>query len=76
MASPATVSRCGMVYLSSDNLGYMPYVTTWIHNTYGNGYILDESMIEFLLSTFENICGVVMPSIRRISSEPFGTTNI
>uniref|UniRef100_A0A8C9WNZ6 Dynein axonemal heavy chain 6 n=1 Tax=Scleropages formosus TaxID=113540 RepID=A0A8C9WNZ6_SCLFO len=30
VASPATVSRCGMVYIDSDQLKWMPYVQTWI----------------------------------------------
>ena len=29
-ASPATISRCGMVYVDSRNLGYQPYVWTWL----------------------------------------------
>lgn len=29
-ASPATISRCGMVYVDSRNLGYSPYVASWL----------------------------------------------
>uniref|UniRef100_A0AAY4DWD2 AAA+ ATPase domain-containing protein n=1 Tax=Denticeps clupeoides TaxID=299321 RepID=A0AAY4DWD2_9TELE len=30
VASPATVSRCGMVYIDSNELKWMPYVQTWV----------------------------------------------
>ncbi|MEW5308429.1 MAG: hypothetical protein WDW38_000392 [Sanguina aurantia] len=30
-ASPATISRCGMVYVDSRNLGYKPYIWTWLN---------------------------------------------
>ena len=31
-ASPATVSRCGMVYVDPKNLGYLPFWQKWVNS--------------------------------------------
>lgn len=42
VASPATVSRAGMIYMDIEELGWKPLVDQWIENK------TDESFKEFL----------------------------
>ena len=50
-ASPATVSRCGMVYIDSNELRWMPYVQTWANKRLDND-VINEEMFHFLIDTF------------------------
>uniref|UniRef100_A0A8C3AFB1 Dynein axonemal heavy chain 6 n=1 Tax=Cyclopterus lumpus TaxID=8103 RepID=A0A8C3AFB1_CYCLU len=50
VASPATVSRCGMVYIDPNELKWMPYVQTWIS---GLGAKLPDPVRTYLLELFE-----------------------
>ncbi|KAL1023853.1 hypothetical protein UPYG_G00047240 [Umbra pygmaea] len=50
VASPATVSRCGMVYIDSEELKWMPYVQTWIT---GLANKLPEAACVYLLDLFQ-----------------------
>ncbi|XP_060520964.1 dynein axonemal heavy chain 6 [Cylas formicarius] len=50
-ASPATVSRCGMVYVDPDELKWLPYVKSWVKTI--DDKILNDELKEFVLSLFE-----------------------
>ena len=41
-ASPATISRCGMVWVDPKNLGYRPFYERWIRQRFGNGVEIEE----------------------------------
>lgn len=50
VASPATVSRCGMVYIDPDELKWMPYVQTWVSRLKAK---LPDPVRTYLLELFE-----------------------
>ena len=44
VASPATVSRCGMVYNDYKDWGWMPYVTSWVQKQSKRGTEYQETV--------------------------------
>ncbi|EDQ90997.1 uncharacterized protein MONBRDRAFT_20211 [Monosiga brevicollis MX1] len=61
VASPATVSRCGMVYHDTADLGWQPYVTSWLSNPRFEAYrgplqALFEKYVERLLDFVRHKC--------------------
>ncbi|XP_045684006.1 dynein axonemal heavy chain 6 [Phyllostomus hastatus] len=50
VASPATVSRCGMVFVDPEELKWMPYVKTWMNGISKN---LNEETQEYILNLFQ-----------------------
>lgn len=50
VASPATVSRCGMVYVDPEELRWMPCVQTWISNISKQ---LNDETKEYILNLFQ-----------------------
>jgi len=42
VASPATVSRCGMVYLMYEDIGWRPYVRSWVERVFGPREVIKD----------------------------------
>ena len=71
VASPATVSRCGMVYNDWKDLGWQPYVTSWLSKR------KDNKMIDPLRALFDKYVSKVLEFKRNNCRElvPIGELN-
>ena len=77
VASPATVSRCGMVYLTQEELGWKPYVKTWIQKKMTVNSPLDDELLTFMWDTFEGTVDLGLERVRSsMLSEPITTDNL
>jgi len=76
VASPATVSRCGMVYLTYEELGWRPYVKTWVYRFFNDDSILNNELKEYLYSVFDATIDPGQDKIRDLFTEPVATANI
>ena len=76
VASPATVSRCGMVYLTPEELGWRPFVKTWVHTFFDSEDILSEGLKEQLYATFDATIDIGLDKIRDHFAEPVATVNL
>ncbi|XP_041955531.1 dynein heavy chain 12, axonemal isoform X1 [Alosa sapidissima] len=72
-ASPATVSRCGMIYMEPSQLGWMPLVTSWL-------YTLPEPLkapehSALLLELFDWMVTPALRTLRKNCREVVPTSN-
>ena len=75
-AAPSTVSRCGMVYLTADELGWRPYVRSWILRTFPDESVLENAMKEYLWDLFDQTVDIGIDKIRSGLNEPIPTDNL
>ena len=77
VASPATVSRCGMVYLTAQELGWKPYVRTWMDKRFpADDISLDAELKEHLWETFEQTIDHGIEKVRSGLKEPIITDDL
>jgi dynein heavy chain len=79
VASPATVSRCGMVYMTPEDLGWRPYVKSWIEAVFGEDgdeSVLEQNLKTYLWETFDATVDMGLDKIRANLVEPVKTDNL
>ncbi|XP_069101059.1 dynein axonemal heavy chain 12-like isoform X1 [Argopecten irradians] len=69
-ASPATVSRCGMVYLEPSTLGWRPIMRSWIHTFEG---AMEREGAEVIDAMFEWLVDPCLEFVRKNTKEYIGS---
>ncbi|XP_032591888.1 dynein axonemal heavy chain 7 [Drosophila grimshawi] len=75
VASPATVSRCGMIYLEPSSLGWEPLVASWKNTLPPTFHSVSKNLISSLINRFcPLLLFIVRKSLREIA--PTSDTNL
>ena len=72
VASPATVSRCGMIYMEPTSLGYDVLLQSWLATVPSN---LGNDTKSLLTKLFDIYVPNILPLLRRNFQEPLPTVN-
>jgi len=59
VASPATISRCGMIYMQPHEMGWRPWWDSWKNNI-PDFFLKEEKNRELYLPLFDELVDVVM----------------
>ena len=76
VASPATVSRCGMVYLTAEQLGWDPFFETWMEQKFPDESIIFEDEKEHIRETFKATVDLGVEKIRSSYNELIKTDDL
>ena len=82
VASPATVSRCGMVYVPFDKIGWRPSVKSWLQALGGvlsdedRKVVLQEEVFNHILYLFDTYCDPGLNFVRGKAKELVATVDI
>lgn len=74
VASPATVSRIGVVYMTPSDLGWIPYVKSWVNRDISAASAV--SVREHIVHLFESVFKRGLSFQRKFSKEPIETVDI
>ena len=76
VASPATVSRCGMVYVEPTQIGWKPLQQTWMEDKLPEKIRANEASVSFLHGLFDWLIDPCIGFVRRNCKELVGTADM
>ena len=75
VASPATVSRCGMVYIDPNSLGVRPLIESWLTQLPDPVMELRKTTVPILAKIFDRYLEPTLEFVRRNCPEPVQTAD-
>lgn len=73
VASPATVSRCGMVYVPLEELGWRPFVHTWLDTAMEE---VPTAIRAYLWELFDTLVQPLLDWVRQNGREYFKSVDV